>query len=146
LGKRNLVRKAALEGPGTKPGPPAADGQSALEGVAVRIRESRRSLGLTQEELAQRIGVSRSAIAQWETDRTGQVRANLARVAAVLGVSIGYLLTGETTGVELGAETAGERALLNLYRQIQDAGRAELLRQGRRILAAQEQSGVRRRT
>jgi transcriptional regulator with XRE-family HTH domain len=135
-----------LEGPGTKPGHPAADGQSALEGVAVRIRESRRSLGLTQEQLAQRIGVSRSAIAQWETDRTGQVRANLARVAAVLGVSIGYLLTGETHGVELGAETAGERALLNLYRQIQDAGRAELLRQGRRILAAQEQSGVRRRT
>lgn len=117
-----------------------------LEGVAARIRESRRRLGLTQEELARRIGVSRSAIAQWETDRTGQVRANLARVAAVLGVSIGYLLTGESYGVDLGVETAGERALLNLYRQIQDAGRAELLRQGRRILAAQDQSGLRRRT
>jgi transcriptional regulator with XRE-family HTH domain len=137
-----LARKAALE----QLGRPSAEGQSALEGVAVRIRESRRSLGLTQEQLAQRIGVSRSAIAQWETDRTGQVRANLARVAAVLGVSIGYLLTGETYGIELGAETAGERALLNLYRQIQDAGRAEFLRQGRRILAAQEQSSLRRRS
>ncbi|HTI02640.1 MAG TPA: helix-turn-helix domain-containing protein [Acidisoma sp.] len=129
-----------------KPGHPAADGQAALEGVAARIRESRRSLGLTQEELARRIGVSRSAIAQWETDRTGQVRANLARVAAVLGVSIGYLLTGESYGIESGAETADERALLNLYRQIQDAGRAELLRLARRILVVQEQSGVRRRS
>lgn len=134
-----------MQGLGAKPDHPA-EGHAALEGVAARIRESRRSLGLTQEELAQRIGVSRSAIAQWETDRTGQVRANLARVAAVLGVSIGYLLTGESYGMESVAETAGERALLNLYRQIQDAGRAELLRQARRILAAQEQSGVRRRS
>src|SRR5579875_2755554 len=69
--------------------------QSVVEGVALRIREARRALGFTQDELARRVGVSRSAIAQWETDRTGQIRANLARVAAVLGVSIGYLLTGE---------------------------------------------------
>lgn len=146
MGKQNLAKRTALEGSGRKAGPPAAtEGHTALEGVAARIRESRRSLGLTQEELARRIGVSRSAIAQWETDRTGQVRANLARVAAVLGVSIGYLMTGESYGIELGAETADERALLNLYRQIQDAGRAELLRHGRRILSAQEQSGMRRR-
>lgn len=136
----------AIEGAGSKLSHPVAEGRAVLEGVAGRIRESRRGLGLTQEELARRIGVSRSAIAQWETDRTGQVRANLARVAAVLGVSIGYLLNGESDGIALGAETAGERALLNLYRQIQDDGRAELLRQGRRILAAQEQSGPRRRT
>jgi len=111
-----------------------------VEGVAARIRDMRRSLGLTQDELAVRVGVSRSAIAQWETDRTGQIRSNLARVAAVLGVSVGYLLTGENAGVEMGAETADERALLNLYRQIQDGGRAEMLRQARRILAAQEQA------
>lgn len=111
-----------------------------VEGVAARIRDMRRSLGLTQDELAVRVGVSRSAIAQWETDRTGQIRSNLARVAAVLGVSVGYLLTGENAGAEMGAETADERALLNLYRQIQDGGRAEVLRQARRILAAQEQA------
>lgn len=124
---------------------PVAAVPAPVEGVAGRIRDIRRSLGLTQEELASRIGVSRSAIAQWETDRTGQVRANLARVAAVLGVSVGYLLTGESTAAELGAETADERALLNLYRQIQDPGRAEVLRQVRRILAAQEREAPRRK-
>ena len=72
------------------------------------------------------------------TDRTGQVRANLARVAAVLGVSIGYLLTGDSrdAGV-VHVETADERALLSLYRQIREPGRAELLRNARRIAAIQ---------
>jgi transcriptional regulator with XRE-family HTH domain len=112
------------------------------EGVAVRIREARRALGLTQDELARRVGVSRSAIAQWETDRTGQVRANLARVAAVLGVSIGYLITGGSESGLINVETADERALLGLYRQIREPGRSELLRNARRIAAIQGLSPV----
>jgi transcriptional regulator with XRE-family HTH domain len=107
------------------------------EGVAARIRDARRALGLTQDELARRVGVSRSAIAQWETDRTGQVRANLARVAAVLGVSIGYLITGESEAGLINVETADERALLSLYRQIREPGRSELLRSARRMAAVQ---------
>jgi transcriptional regulator with XRE-family HTH domain len=109
----------------------------ATAGAAARIRDTRRSLGLTQDELARRVGVSRSAIAQWETDRTGQIRANLTRVAAVLGVSVGYLLTGETESAAVSVETADERALLNLYRQIREPGRAELLRYARRMAAGQ---------
>ncbi|MCB8880399.1 helix-turn-helix domain-containing protein [Acidisoma cellulosilytica] len=97
-------------------------------GVALRIRQSRQALRLTQDDLARRVGVSRSAVAQWETDRTGQVRANLTRVAAVLGVSVGYLLAGEHYPVSATAEGADERALLNLYRSLQEDGRTELLR------------------
>ncbi len=117
----------------------SADPGNALgtEGVAARIREARRALGLTQDELARRVGVSRSAVAQWETDRTGQVRANLARVAAVLGVSIGYLITGESETGLVNVETADERALLSLYRQIPEPGRSELLRNARRMAAVQ---------
>jgi transcriptional regulator with XRE-family HTH domain len=110
--------------------------------VATRIREARRALGLTQDELARRIGVSRSAIAQWETDRTGQVRANLARVASVLGVSIGYLITGESEAGLINVETADERALLSLYRQIREPGRSELLRNARRMAAVQGPSPI----
>lgn len=103
-------------------------------GVAERIRTRRRTLGLTQDELAQRIGVSRSAIAQWETDRTGQVRGNLTRMAAVLGVSVGYLLTGDQDGVIVTVQNAEERALLNLYRGLREPGRAELLRIARALV------------
>jgi transcriptional regulator with XRE-family HTH domain len=110
------------------------EGSLAASGIAIRIRAKRRSLGLTQDELAQRIGVSRSAIAQWETDRTGQVRANLTRMAAVLGVSVGYLMSGEQDGTVLAVEAADERALLNLYRQLGEPGRAELLRIARSLV------------
>ena len=34
-----------------------------------KLKEARHSAKLSQEELAVRIGVSRSAIAKWETDR-----------------------------------------------------------------------------
>ena len=112
------------------------------EGVAIRIREARRALGLTQDELARRVGVSRSAIAQWETDRTGQVRANLARVSAVLGVSIGYLVTGESEPGLVSVETADERALLSLYRQIPEPGRSELLRNARRMASVHSLSPI----
>jgi len=118
------------------------DGTLNTEGVANRIREARRALGLTQDELARRVGVSRSAIAQWETDRTGQVRTNLARVAAVLGVSIGYLMTGETEFGLVTVETADERALLSLYRQMREQGRSELLRNARRMVAVQGLSPI----
>ncbi len=110
--------------------------------MASRIRAARRALGITQDELARRIGVSRSAIAQWETDRTGQVQANLARVAAVLGVSIGYLITGESEAGLMTVETADERALLTLYRQIREPGRSELLRNARRLVAIQSVSPI----
>jgi transcriptional regulator with XRE-family HTH domain len=128
----------------TKAASPSADPDSALgtAGAALRIREARRALGLTQDELARQVGVSRSAIAQWETDRTGQVRANLARVASVLGVSVGYLIAGESAVGLVTVETADERALLNLYRQIREPGRSELLRTARRIVAVQGMSAA----
>ena len=69
-------------------------------------------------------------------DRAGS--ANLARVSAVLGVSIGYLLTGETETGIMHVETADERALLTLYRQLREADRAEFLRSARRMVAHQE--------
>ena len=113
-----------------------AETSGLASGVAARIRQRRQALRLTQDDLARRIGVSRSAVAQWETDRTGQIRANLTRVAAVLGVSVGYLLDGGHDAAFLTAEGSDERALLNLYRGLQEDGRAELLRIARAMAAS----------
>lgn len=100
-----------------------------LVGPGQRIRAARQAAGMTQEMLATAVGVSRSAVAQWETDRAGQVGANLARVAAALGVSTGYLLSGdsEVSGAHV-AESGPEMALLRLYRTLSDSDRAYLLR------------------
>ncbi len=52
--------------------------------IGTRIRSTRRERNMTQDELADRVGVSRSAVAQWETGRTGQVTGNLSRIAETL--------------------------------------------------------------
>jgi len=101
--------------------------------IAARIRARRLARGLTQAELAQAIGVSRSAVAQWETGRAGQVRANLARIGAALGVAAAYLLEGIEP---VAAENATELALLRLYRECREADRALLLTTARRLAAA----------
>ncbi len=55
------------------------------------IAKRRRFLRLTQEELATRIGVSKSAIAKWETDGGLPDRDNLRRLSEVISVSVDEL-------------------------------------------------------
>jgi transcriptional regulator with XRE-family HTH domain len=62
--------------------------------IGQRIKEIRTASCLTQKEFAERVGVSRSAVAQWETGRAGQITANLTRIAEVLGVGV-QALVGE---------------------------------------------------
>jgi transcriptional regulator with XRE-family HTH domain len=93
---------------------------------------------MTQHELAETVGVSRSAVAQWETDRAGQVRANLSRIAAALGVSVEYVVTGGAPEGAAKAEDATELALLRLYRACAEEDRALLLRMARRLVRQAE--------
>ena len=43
---------------------------------------------LTQEEMAEKIGVSKSAVAKWETDGGLPDRENLRRLAEIVNVSV----------------------------------------------------------
>lgn len=52
------------------------------------ISMRRKFMRLTQEELAEKIGVSKSAVAKWETERGIPDRDNLGRISEVLNVSI----------------------------------------------------------
>ncbi len=100
--------------------------------AGTRIRDARRARGLTQAHLAAAVGVSRSAVAQWETDRAGQVTGNLSRVAAVLGVPMAQLITSDAT-VGVVTADAAELALVRLYRDCTPADRQLLLRTARRL-------------
>ncbi len=114
------------------------------EGVPVggRIRAARQARGMTQAALAGAVGVTRSAVAQWETERAGQVRANLTRIASVLGVSVQFLLEGTTGNTSEGPENATELALLRLYRACTEEDRAFLLRTATRLArVAERESG-----
>lgn len=64
-----------------------------------KIRHARRKCGFSQEQLAERIAVSRSAIAKWETDKGLPDVGNLKMLARLLRVSVDHLLD-ETETVE----------------------------------------------
>lgn len=57
-----------------------------------KIKEARKQCGLSQEELAQKLTVSRSAVAKWETDKGLPDVGNLKALAKLLNVSVDYLL------------------------------------------------------
>ena len=56
-----------------------------------RISQYRRSLGISQEELGARLGVSRQAVSKWETGAATPDMANLMALAREFGVSVAEL-------------------------------------------------------
>ncbi len=100
--------------------------------IGERIRTTRQERRITQEELAAAVGVSRSAVAQWETGRSGQITGNLARIAQVLGVGVEFLMQGGSLAIPE-ASSADEMAMLRLYRDCAPEDRQILLRTARRL-------------
>lgn len=65
------------------------------EGVGERgrIRALRKKAGLSQEALAQKVGVSRVTVSAWENIRAGDIKSgHLKRLADALGCSMDFLL------------------------------------------------------
>jgi transcriptional regulator with XRE-family HTH domain len=65
-----------------------------LDEFHTRIRDARVSAGLSQEEMARRIGVGRTTYINFETGQTNLFSKNLHKMAAVLGVTEEELLFG----------------------------------------------------
>ena len=59
-----------------------------------RLREQRLALGLTVQQLAQRLGVNRNTITNYESDKTEPSVHDLVRLASTLGCDIVDLLPG----------------------------------------------------
>lgn len=57
-----------------------------------KLKEARKQAGLSQEQLAEKLGISRSAVAKWETDKGLPDVDNLKALSGLLSVSIDYLL------------------------------------------------------
>lgn len=57
-----------------------------------KLKKARKEAGLTQEQLAERLNVSRSAVAKWETDKGMPDIDNLKIISELVDVSIDYLL------------------------------------------------------
>ena len=93
--------------------------------VGQRISQKRKELGLSQEGLGERLGVSRQAIYKWESDATLPEIEKLIALSRIFSVSVGWLL-GEEDEPDRSRELTAEQ--LNMVEAIVDrylAARAE---------------------
>ena len=94
--------------------------------MGARLSKARRNQNLTQEQLAERLGVTRQAVSRWESDTAYPETDKIIRMAALFGVSCDYLLgVGEAPAgdrppspvTRLLREAAGKRLLLAFYEE-----------------------------
>ncbi|HHT24641.1 MAG TPA: helix-turn-helix transcriptional regulator [Clostridiaceae bacterium] len=62
-----------------------------------KLQDARKRAGLSQEQLAEKLSVSRSAVAKWENNNGMPDIDNLKAIAQLLDVSIDYLLANGST-------------------------------------------------
>lgn len=109
-------------------------------GLSLRIRAARRHANFSQIKLAQQLGISRSAVANWECANPGNpATSRLEKMALVLGVSYEWLATGrgsmtyehalEEAAIEarLTQDDPMERRLLDAFRDAPDKARLLIL-------------------
>lgn len=91
-----------------------------------RIKQARAEFpgGLSQEGLAEMVGVTRGAVSQWELGDVSKISAlHLHKLALALRKDFVYLLTGKTRALQEGEMEFDEIELLSLYRTMTDVGR-----------------------
>jgi len=93
-----------------------------MDSLAKRIQTSRKLRGISQKELAQKIGVTAGAISQYESNHsaTEPTIKNLSKIAIELNVSFEWLATGR-------GEADIEDFLLDLTRMYKKDDRLSLL-------------------
>lgn len=87
--------------------------QESKEATGVRIRKLRKSCGMTQKELAERIGVASSMIGQWENGNRNPRLCTLSKIASACGTSVLFLteeLDNAVTELDAGKVLATARA------------------------------------
>ncbi len=86
--------------------------------LAGRIAETRRGLGLTQADLADRLGTAQSTLARWESGVREPSRAVVRKLAAALGVSADWLETGGAGGTGMRRMTGTDEQKLLIERVV----------------------------
>ena len=109
--------------------------------IGEKIAQARREKRLTQEELADRLGVSRQAVSKWESGAALPETDKLARLSGLLGVSCDYLLCDDAEEEQENAsgrpkQEAEAAQTLNQVKVIRTRPERRLLRVLRLILIA----------
>ena len=72
--------------------------------IGERIAEERKKKGMTQEDMAEKLNLSRQAISKWESGSSFPDTENLLKLSFLFSVSVDYLLKGEMVEEKNGEE------------------------------------------
>ncbi len=89
------------------------------------IAQMRKEKGLTQAQLAEKVGVSDRAVSKWETGRAMPDSSIMIDVCDAIGISVTELLSGERIVMDDMRDKA-ETQLIEMKRQEEDSNRAML--------------------
>ena len=103
---------------------------------ANRLKEFRSIAHVTQADLASRLGLSVSAVANWESGRTRPDVSNIPALCNTLGISIAEFFSNSLNAEE------DERKLLFRYRQLNKPHQMVLLSMAEQLLNAEEQAAT----
>ena len=82
--------------------------------IGDNIQITRQAAGLTQERLAEEIGVSRQTIAKWEAGETSPDLEHAAALAQALGCTVDALVNFDSKATGLGAPPRGKHLFGNV--------------------------------
>ena len=91
-----------------------------------KLKEARKQAGLSQGQLSEKLNVSRSAVAKWETDNGIPDVDNLKSISYLLNVSVDYLLDD---GENMDKTTVKEPIVLSKYEGSRKAKKDKIIRE-----------------
>ena len=96
--------------------------------IGTRIKERREALHMTQVELAEKMGVTKGAIGNYEVDASSPKASLLFKLFECLDCDANYLFQDEMVEIDAPNQSAQEeRDLLRYFRRLNPSGRAQLL-------------------
>ena len=106
--------------------------------LAQRIKAARDAAGLSQSEVARRLGLRPSAVNHMESGRTKSLKAEtILTLAQCLSVSAYWLETGHGSPSPDNRLTPDESEVIALYRSMNEGNRGAWIKVGQTLAAAQ---------
>lgn len=99
----------------------------------MRLKEARKSAGLTQKEVALYVGVNQNTYSYWENEKTRIDSASLSKLAKLFGVTTDYLLDGAPGNISANSATEklavrnDDEKLLGVYHSLDDQSKTQLM-------------------
>lgn len=100
----------------------------------MRLKEVRKSAGLTQKEVASHVGVNQNTYSYWENGKTRIDSESLTKLAQLFGVTADFLLDGaphkssiDSLIQQKPATRSDEEKLLGVYNSLDDRAKTQLM-------------------